>query len=73
MLTPGSVLQNGTVLASGSYDNTIRLWRVSDGKLLRVLRGHTEGVKFVTFSPDGTMLATASFDNTVRLWEITES
>jgi WD40 repeat protein len=35
----------------------------------RILRGHTDGVYHVTYSPDGTRLATASKDGTARLWD----
>jgi WD40 repeat protein len=33
---------DGSMIASGSDDNTIKLWRVSDGALLRTLEGHTD-------------------------------
>jgi WD40 repeat protein len=32
---------DGSMIASGGWDNTIKLWRVSDGALLRTLEGHT--------------------------------
>ncbi|KOR30824.1 hypothetical protein TI04_03895 [Achromatium sp. WMS2] len=45
---------DGTILASASADNTIKLWRVADGALLRTLTGgHTGWVNSVAFSPDG--------------------
>jgi len=60
---------DGQTMASRSYDNTARLWRVSDGAPLRTLEGHTGSVSSVAFSPDGQTLASGSRDRTVRLWK----
>ncbi|MDZ4159674.1 MAG: protein kinase [Anaerolineaceae bacterium] len=63
---------DGATLASGSWDGTIRLWRVTDGSQLRTLAGHTNGVTSVAFSPDGATLASGSSDKTIRLWRVTD-
>ena len=63
---------NGTLLATGSDDTTIKLWRVSDGAFVRTLAGHTSSVNSIAFSPDGTLLVSGSSDRTVRLWRVSD-
>ncbi len=64
---------DGDTLASGSADDTVRLWNVTDPAhptpLGQPLTGHTNFVASVTFSPDGHTLASGSTDDTVWLWE----
>ena len=61
---------DGTMLASGSVDRTIRLWDVATRENIAVLSGHNNEVSTISFSPDGTMLASGSGDRTIRLWDI---
>jgi hypothetical protein len=67
---------DGYILATGSADQTMRLWNVADPThptpLGQPLTGHTNGVLAVTFSPDGHTLATGSYDQMVRLWNVTD-
>ena len=60
MVNSVSFSPDGRTLASGSYDDTIRLWEVSTGRHLRTLTGHTSLVFSVSFSPDGQTLASGS-------------
>ena len=60
---------DGLTLLSGSDDQTIRIWDVSSGQLLRVLEGHSGWIFSATYSPDGRHIASASSDETIRIWE----
>jgi WD40 repeat protein len=61
---------DGKQLASGSDDQTIRLWSTSTGHLEGELRGHTDMVQSLVYSTDGQMLASSGQDGTVRLWAV---
>src|SRR5262249_9842577 len=58
-------------LATGSGDNTAKLWDVTTGQELATLKGHAGTVGSVAFSPDGKRLATGSGDSTVKIWDMT--
>ncbi|NDJ16399.1 NB-ARC domain-containing protein [Myxacorys almedinensis] len=60
----------GYLLASGSFDRTVRLWDVQSGTCLKILKAHTGWVFSVAFSPEGRWLASSSRDRTVKLWQV---
>lgn len=56
---------------TGNYlDRWIRFMAFRTGKVLRLLKGHTNVIRGLTFSPDGRLLISGSFDKTARIWNV---
>ncbi len=69
-----AISPNQNIIASGSLDQTIKLWNLATGELLHTFNGHSSAVIDVAFSPDGKTLASASnhefFDGSIKLWDV---
>jgi WD40 repeat protein len=61
---------DGKTLATGSYDQKIKLWNVETGAEIKTLSGHNGAIFGLSFRPDGKVLASASADRTVKLWDV---
>ncbi|XP_072337489.1 coronin-7 [Scyliorhinus torazame] len=57
------------ILASSSYDMTVRIWNLSSGKEEFILRGHTDQIFSLSWRPDGQQLATVSKDGKIRVYD----
>lgn len=64
-----SLTSDGRLIASGSDDSTVKLWR-ADGTLLKTFVGHTAAVNEVEFSPDDQTIASTGYDRTIRIWDL---
>lgn len=67
---------DGQTLISGSYDHTVKLWNLKNGKLIRTLDGHKDGVNDVIISPDGQLFFTAggtaqpNTNKVIKVWSM---
>lgn len=61
---------DGTQLACGSEDSTIKLWSALTGELIATFTGHHGFVDTLAFSPDGNMLASGGTDGTIQFWDL---
>ncbi len=61
---------DGRVMASGSYDRTVKLWNLPERKVFATLEDHEDQVFRVEFSPDGKSLATCGGDGKTIVWDV---
>jgi len=59
-----------TVLATGSMDNTAKLWDIESGREICTLAGHSAEIISVGFNTKGDQVLTGSFDHTVSVWDV---
>lgn len=62
---------DGDLLAASSH-TMVRVWRVSDRRLVETLQGHSGPVRSITFSPDSSTLTTGSEDRSARMWRLSD-
>ena len=61
---------NGRVIASASFDKSIKLWESSTGTYIASLRGHVQVVYSIAWSADSRLLASGSADSTLKVWSM---
>jgi WD40 repeat protein len=66
----GNLLADRLKRPAGSENNTIKVWNLNTGAEAGCLRGHTDLVTSIAFSPDGRQALSGSFDGTMRLWDV---
>jgi WD40 repeat protein len=60
---------DGKWLAAGSYDTDVRVWKIADAELVRLIDELKVSMFDMRFSPDGKSLAMAGADRTIYIWE----
>ncbi|KAJ2578983.1 SCF ubiquitin ligase complex subunit cdc4, partial [Coemansia sp. RSA 1804] len=59
----------GSLVVSGSYDCSVRVWDASTGVCLHRLEGHTAKVYTIVLDPDMHLIMSGSMDGTIRVWD----
>ncbi|MBD2069915.1 serine/threonine protein kinase [Leptolyngbya sp. FACHB-671] len=57
-------------VASGSLDDTVKVWNLHTGELLFTLTGHTKEVNAIAISPHGKTLVSGSDDYSIKMWNL---
>uniref|UniRef100_A0A5S6QHV3 WD_REPEATS_REGION domain-containing protein n=1 Tax=Trichuris muris TaxID=70415 RepID=A0A5S6QHV3_TRIMR len=60
---------DGFLVASASFDHSIKVWCGKTGKFLRTLRGHVQAVYQISWSSDSRLMVSGSADSTLKLWD----
>jgi WD40 repeat protein len=61
---------DGKLLATAGWDNTVKIWDIISGELLSTFFGHTGGILSIAFSPDGERLITGDINNIIKVWAV---
>jgi len=65
-----AISAHGDTLVSGSYDSTVRVWRISTGEQLHVLHGHSQKVYSVVLDHKRNRCISGSMDSLVKIWDL---
>ncbi|XP_057295137.1 notchless protein homolog 1-like [Hydractinia symbiolongicarpus] len=61
---------NGRLIASASFDKSIKLWDGTSGKFVGALRGHVNSVYQIAWAADSRLLCSGSSDSTLKVWDV---
>ncbi|UXX79972.1 caspase family protein [Reichenbachiella carrageenanivorans] len=61
---------DGKFLATGSRDNSIKLWQIATGREIRTFLGHLSSVNAIAFDPTGQWMASGSSDESIIIWNV---
>lgn len=70
MVSSIAISPDNRYVLSGSWDNSLKLWGLKTGRVIRTFSGHTGFVNTAAFTKDGRYAVSGSNDDTLKLWDI---
>ncbi|XP_066587087.1 notchless protein homolog 1 [Prorops nasuta] len=61
---------DGRIIASASFDKSVKLWEGNTGKYITSLRGHVQAIYSIAWSADSRLLVSGSADSTIKVWSM---
>ncbi|KAI1436505.1 WD40 repeat-like protein [Xylaria sp. CBS 124048] len=65
-----AIATHADTLVSGSYDSTVRVWRISTGETVHVLQGHIQKVYSVVLDVERNRCISGSMDSSIKIWDL---
>lgn len=65
-----AITASNQIVAAGAFDNSIKLWDLSNGKLIRSIKGHSDTVYSIAITPNDKILVSGSRDNIIKVWDL---
>ena len=59
-----------TICAIGGKGGQLEIWNIQKGNRIKSLRGHTDDIQYLTFSPDDRKIVSGSKDKSIRIWDV---
>ena len=57
-------------IASGSFDNTVKIWDLETGEKLHTLKGHSNTINTLSITPNEKKLVSGSKDRSIKIWDL---
>jgi glucose repression regulatory protein TUP1 len=67
------IRKDNSCIASGSLDDSVRLWHIETGQLLECFHGHSDSIYSISFSPDGNKIVSGALDQTIKVWSLSDA